>query len=69
MTKQPKSESRRITVAGAQFWRCPFCFRDNGIPERADCDCGAVLSGDGRVSRASEAEARGEVEDAGPSAE
>ena len=36
-----KPEKRQIAVIDGIRWRCPFCERDNGIPERPVCACGA----------------------------
>ena len=41
VAEKPKPESRKIDVIDGIRWMCPFCGRDNGIPERPVCACGA----------------------------
>lgn len=43
-TKKPKTETRDVAIL-PNAWRCPFCGRDNGIPEIAVCKCGARREG------------------------
>lgn len=57
MPDKPVAKSIReepILVAGAQWWRCPYCQAANGIPEVSVCACGAtaVVNAAGRPVRA-----------------
>jgi len=44
IVRQPKGETRDCQIK-PQAWVCPFCGRDNGIPEIDVCKCGAKREG------------------------
>ena len=46
MSAKPKKlEAQPLRYIDPLSWGCPFCWRDNGWPERAECECGAKREG------------------------